>query len=98
MPCEALSNTASPARTSIAHQDIAEDEPISVSQAGSFTVGGATGAFEPVGDELLADMDPDDVYVDDADDSDYDDGFTSAGAMTGAGYVNMPASRKSRKV
>lgn len=85
-----------PARANAAHQDMEEDEPISVSQAGSFTVGGATGAFEPVGDELLADMDPDDVYVDDADDSDYDDGFTAAGAMTGAGYVNMPASRKSR--
>lgn len=89
-------SAAEPARTSTARATIEEDEPISVSQAGSFTVGGATGAFEPVGDELLADMDPDDVYVDDADDSDYDDGFTSAGAMTGAGYVNMPASRKSR--
>lgn len=90
-------SAAAPARTSAARATIIEeDEPISVSQAGSFTVGGATGAFEPVGDELLADVDPDDVYIDDADDSDYDDGFTAAGAMTGAGYVNMPTSRKSR--
>ena len=89
---------SSPApRRSASRAAVEEDESISVSQAGSFTVGGATGAFDPVGDELLADVDPDDVYIDDADDSDYDDGFTEAGAMAGAaGYVNMPSSRKSR--
>lgn len=73
-----------------------EEESISVSQAGSFSVGGGTGAFDPVGDELLADVDPDDVYIEDADDSDYEDGFTQSGAMVGGGYVDMPSSRKSR--
>ncbi|WP_165062746.1 hypothetical protein [Adlercreutzia sp. ZJ154] len=80
-----------------AYDDLDEQNgAINVSQAGSFTVGGATGAFEPVGNELLANVDPDDVYIDDADDSDYGDSFTESGAMAGPGYVDMPSSRKSR--
>lgn len=67
-----------------------------VSVAGSFTVGGATGAFQPVGDELLANVDPDDIYIEDADDSDYDEGFTEVGAVTGVSMVDMPKSRASR--
>ncbi len=67
-----------------------------VSQAGSFASSGATGAFDPVGDELVEDIAPDEIYVDDADDSDYNDQFTEMGAFAGPGYVEMPKSRASR--
>ena len=67
-----------------------------VSKTGSFAPVGATGAFAPVGDELIADLDPNDIYVDDADDSDYDEHVTQTGAFAGPGYVEMPESRASR--
>ncbi len=64
-----------------------------VSQLGSFTASDATGAFKPVGDELVADRDPEDIYVDDADDSVYEENMTDLGVHTGAGYVDVPESR-----
>lgn len=73
-----------------------ESEPSNVSQAGSFASPAATGAFTPVGEELLSDVDPDDMYIEDADDSDYDDKYTETGAYAGPGYVEMPKSRASR--
>ena len=58
---------------------------------------GATGAFAPVTEDLVKEMssevDPDDLYVDDADDSDYDEHFTESGAFAGPGYMEMPKSR-----
>lgn len=63
-----------------------------VSSVGSFGAAGATGAFAPVGDELLDDVAPDDIYVDDADDSDLDENYTETGAFAGPGYVDMPKS------
>ncbi len=58
---------------------------------------GATGAFAPVTEDLVKEMspetDPEDLYVDDADDSDYDENFTESGAFAGPGYVEMPKSR-----
>lgn len=75
------------------HAAVDDEQAEVVSVAGSFSVGGATGAFAPVGDELLADVDPDDMYVDDADDSDYDEGFTATGAMTSPSFVEMPKGR-----
>ncbi len=71
-------------------------EATSVSRAGAFAVAGSTGAFAPVGDELLDDVDPDDMYIDDADDSDYEEVITETGAFSGPGYVDMPKSRASR--
>lgn len=68
----------------------------SVSVAGAFSVAGSTGAFSPVGDELLEDVDPDEMYIDDADDSDYEEVITETGAFSGPGYVDMPKSRASR--
>ena len=67
-----------------------------MSVAGSFAPAGATGAFAPVGDELLENVDPDDIYVDDADDSAYEENYTETGAFTGPGYVEMPKSRMRR--
>lgn len=67
----------------------------SVSKAGAFT-SGATGMFAPVGDELLENVAPDDIYIDDADDSAYATGVTETGAYAGAGYVEMPKSRARR--
>ena len=67
----------------------------SVSVAGSFS-SGATGTFAPVGDELLEGVAPEDVYIDDADDSEYEEGITESGAFAGPGYVEMPRSRVRR--
>lgn len=64
-----------------------------VNTAGSFVAASATGTFAPIGDELLQDVAPEDVYVDDADDSAYDDTYTETGAFAGPGYVEMPKSR-----
>ncbi len=73
-----------------------EPETSNVSQAGSFASPAATGAFTPVGEELLSDVAPEDMYIEDADDSDYDDKYTETGAYAGPGYVEMPKSRASR--
>lgn len=67
-----------------------------VNVAGSFMPAGATGAFAPVGDELLENVHPEDIYVDDADDSAYDEEMTDMGAFAGSGYVEMPKSRAHR--
>lgn len=57
---------------------------------------GATGTFAPVGQELLKDADPNDLYIDDADDSDYEEYVTETGAFAGPGYMEMPKSRMQR--
>lgn len=61
------------------------------------TVGsaGMTGAFAPVSEELLKDVnvDAEDIIIDDADDSVYEENFTETGAFAGPGYVDMPSSR-----
>ncbi len=80
----------------IRRADVAEGSSTNVSAAGSFAPAGATGAFAPVGDELLENVDPDDIYVDDADDSAYDENITETGAYAGPGYVEMPKSRVHR--
>lgn len=67
----------------------------SVSKTGSFAPIGALG-IDPVGDELIQDVDPEDVYVDDADDSVFDGEVTETGAFAGPGYVEMPQSRVGR--
>ena len=67
-----------------------------VSATGSFATVGGTGSFAPVGDELVADVDPEERYIDDADDSAYDEEYTETGAFAGQGYVEMPKSRAGR--
>ncbi len=67
-----------------------------VSATGSFATVGGTGSFAPVGDELVADVDPEERYIDDADDSAYDEEYTETGAFAGPGYVEMPKSRAGR--
>ena len=67
-----------------------------VSTTGSFAPVGATGSFAPVGDELVANLDPENIYVDDADDSGFEAATTPSGAYAGPGYVDMPESRASR--
>ncbi|MEG0620206.1 MAG: M28 family peptidase [Raoultibacter sp.] len=68
-------------------------EAATVSATGSFAAVSATGSFAPVGDALIADVAPEDIYIDDADDSDYDGNTTEMGAYAGTGYVDMPKSR-----
>lgn len=69
--------------------------PIKSGSSGVY-VAGATGAFAPVGDELLENVPDDEIYIDDADDSVYEEGFTETGAFAGPGYVEMPKSRVRR--
>lgn len=81
---------------SITQADDATTPVSTVGSAGVFAPAGATGAFAPVGDELLDNVDPDDIYIDDADDSAYDESLTQTGAFAGPGYVEMPKSRAHR--
>ena len=69
----------------------AEQRP-NVSLTGSFSAISSIGA-EPVGDELLEGVEPEDMYIDDADDSAFQSDFTETGAFAGPGYVEMPQSR-----
>ena len=73
-----------------------EESSSTVSMTGSFAPVGATSSFAPVGDELLDDVDPDDIYIDDADDSTFQDPHNEAGAFATPGYVEMPKSRVRR--
>lgn len=68
---------------------------VNVSKTGSFAAVAAIGA-EPVGDALIEGVAPDEVYVDDADDSSFEGEYTETGAFAGPGYVEMPQSRMSR--
>ncbi len=64
--------------------------------AGAFIDASGTSSFAPVGDELIADVAEEDIYVEDADDSAYVEQITATGALAGPGYVDMPTSRTSR--
>ena len=67
-------------------------------QRASFVPRGATGTFAPIGDELLDNVDPEDIYIDDARwiPAAYEQNFTESGAFAGPGYVEMPKSRVHR--
>lgn len=57
-------------------------------------VAGATGSFAPVTEALVASSDNDEeLFVDDADDSAFDDNYTESGAYAGPEYVDMPKKR-----
>ncbi|MEG0621022.1 MAG: aminopeptidase, partial [Raoultibacter sp.] len=49
-----------------ASPDAPVGESATVSATGSFAAVGATGSFAPVGDALIADVAPEDIYIDDA--------------------------------
>ena len=68
----------------------------SVNAAGAFVPAGATGSFAPIGDELIENVAPEDIYIDDVDDSAYQESMTETGAFAGPGYVEMPKSRMQR--
>lgn len=74
-------------------QDVPEEKNELVSAAGAFAVGDATGAFAPVGDELVAGAKKEDIYVMDADDEIYQNATTESGAVAGPGYVDIPETR-----
>lgn len=76
-----------------AHIAAKSDETVTLATAGTFAPASATGSFEPVDEELFENVDPSELYVDDADDSDYDGAITETGAFAGPGYVEMPKSR-----
>ncbi len=73
-----------------------EDTPEQVKPVGAtsaFAPIATTGAGSAVGDELLQNVSPEDLYVDDADDSAYETDMTETGAFAGPGYVDVPQSR-----
>lgn len=57
---------------------------------------GSTGSFAAVGAELIEDAQEENAFVEDADDSVFDEGFTQTGAFAGPDYVEMPHSRVGR--
>ena len=77
---------AAPAVGAGAYEVPSAEQRSNVSLTGSFSAISSIGA-EPVGDE------PEDMYIDDADDSAFQSDFTETGAFAGPGYVEMPQSR-----
>lgn len=88
MPCM----PAAPAVGAGAYEVPSVEQRSNVSLTGSFSAISSIGA-EPVGDELLDGVEPEDMYIDDADDSAFQSDFTETGAFAGPGYVEMPQSR-----
>lgn len=95
-----LPSTSKNTRISTAQSPVEIDDELSASAtgninvtAGAFIDASSTSSFEPVGDELVQDMNADEIYVEDADDSDYVEQITHTGALAGPGYVDMPKSR-----
>ena len=78
---------------SIKAADAAQAQPGVNAASAAFGTAGATGSFAPVSAELARSMDEEDMYVDDVDDSAYEENFTETGAFAGPGYVEMPKSR-----
>ncbi len=74
-------------------EGVSADATVTLATAGTFAPASATGSFAPVDEELFENVDPDEIYVDDADDSDYEGAITETGAFAGPGYVEMPKSR-----
>lgn len=91
-----LSGAISPIGTPAVDAAAVEDGQETQFMAPVAGTAGMTGAFAPVSSELLQNVDSDDIYVDDADDSVYEESFTETGAFAGPGYVDMPKSRMSR--
>lgn len=87
---------AAPAARSLDLPSFGSAPQQAVSATGSFSTVGGTGSFAPVGDELVSDIAPEERYIDDADDSAYDEEYTETGAFAGPGYVDMPKSRAGR--
>lgn len=93
----ALRNMVPSLSGSISYEPSAEEGANNtVSRTGSFSPVSMSGSIGPVGDELIESVDPEDIYVDDADDSDYAENTTASGAYAGPDYIEMPESRMSR--
>lgn len=69
------------------------DAPSSVNLTGSFAPLGATGVIPPIGDELLEHTSQEEIYVEDADDSSFDQSYNERGGYAGPDLVSMPESR-----
>lgn len=72
---------ATPAARSLDLPSFDTGSQSAVSATGSFSTVGGTGSFAPVGDELVSDVAPEERYIDDADDSTYDEEYTETGAL-----------------
>ncbi len=66
---------------------------VSVPASANTGSAGATGVFAPVTEEMVKAADSEeDLFVEDADDSDYQESFTESGAFAGPDYIEMPKS------
>ena len=70
--------------------DLYVDEESFAPSSGS---AGNTGTFADVSTELSEEYIAEDDYIEDADDSVYEEGYTQTGAFAGPDYVEMPKSR-----
>ncbi|NHM16390.1 M28 family peptidase [Eggerthellaceae bacterium zg-887] len=75
---------------------VGDSSKATVGAAGSFAPASSTSSFAPIGDEFVEEMDPEDIYVDDADDSAYNETFAESGAIASGEYLDMPKSRLQR--
>lgn len=73
--------------------DLRVDEEAFAPSSGS---AGNTGTFADVSTELSEEYIAEDDYIEDADDSVYEEGYTQTGAFAGPDYVEMPKSRVGR--
>lgn len=73
--------------------DLYVDEESFAPSSGS---AGNTGTFADVSTELSGEYTAEDDYIEDADDSVYEEGYTQTGAFAGPDYVEMPKSRVGR--
>lgn len=73
--------------------DLRVDEEAFAPSSGS---AGNTGTFADVSTELSEEYVADNDYIEDADDSVYEEGYTQTGAFAGPDYVEMPKSRVGR--
>ncbi len=73
--------------------DLYVDEESFAPSSGS---AGNTGTFADVSTELSEEYIAEDDYIEDADDSVYEEGYTQTGAFAGPDYVEMPKSRVGR--
>ena len=73
--------------------DLYVDEEAFAPSSGS---AGNTGTFADVSTELSEEYIAEDDYIEDADDSVYEEGYTQTGAFAGPDYVEMPKSRVGR--
>ncbi|MDR1422592.1 MAG: hypothetical protein LBI64_07000 [Coriobacteriales bacterium] len=79
--------------TPIATESLFSDDNSPVSTTGAFVPLGATGTMKPIGEELLAYHNEEEIFIADADDSSLVEEYSETGSYTQTEVVNIPQSR-----